>query len=409
MAGVIGTPVNDGYSAAATSHTATLPTGIQAGEALCIAVLLNENSKGVSASGFTATEFPFTVSSTSKLVLLHKEAAGDEGASVTLTITPSGTAACTRASFRLDGYDATDLLNSNAGVSFETADSATPSIAPDTLSITSGSGVLVLMSCEASRGNTAFDSDLDQRISTTQSTNSLHVFIDNEVIGTGTPQYDFTMSSNRAYSAAMLELKAGGPSITDITDPVTNSITLTTSAPVTATAMRVTAGGVTITQALDGGEQTGSSFAIASLSRGNLPALASAAETGAAAIVELLNGGTVVASTTTDLAATAGLIGVAVASPDTTSTNSVFNPAYCTGTPGDGDQLESDITINPDGTVDLLEDTDFQVRHWSLTVGQWGSIAYYTISDGVIRPRSPIGVSPVGRSPVGISPQGKAA
>lgn len=182
-----------------------------------------------------------------------------------------------------------------------------------------------------------------------------------------------------------------GPALTVSSDPITGSVSGTTDISTTATDYRITAGGVTITQALDGSPVTGTSFAIASLARGNLPALASVSETSAQATVELMNGETVIDSDTVDLATPAGTFAAVVASPDTTSAESIYNPLYCDGTPANGDQHQY---TTPDGVVIdsaglVTGEGEFSVRHWELAAGTWGSWASYTVQSGVIVPITP--------------------
>lgn len=416
MPTVTGTPVNGGYNTAATSHVINMPTGSVSGEVICIAYLLSETTRAPLISGYTDAPHTITVDSSFRMGIMYKTATGSDPATETMTFSPAGSTAITYSTFCISGADTADFLNSNPGVKQEDATAtATPSVAASALSLASGSGCLVLMGCEANRSVSAFDADLDQQISTTANTNSFSVFIDNEVVGAGNPQYDFTINSSRRMGIALFELKVAepaGPSFTSITDPIDSSISGTVSEAVTATHYRVSAGGTSANIEIPGGPITGTSFAVTGIDRENLPFIANAADTGAPATVSLTNEEVVVVSTTADLVTAAGTTAHIVTNPDLSSAHSIFNPLYCDTTPEDGqDQFwytgDPGVSIAANGEV--TGEGGFTLQAWDKSTGLRGAIASYTISGGVIYPRSPVGRSPVGVSPIGKSPKGIAA
>lgn len=205
---------------------------------------------------------------------------------------------------------------------------------------------------------------------------------------------------------------ASGPSFTALTDPIDDSISGTVSEPVTATHYRVSAGGTSANIEIPGGPITGTSFAVTGIDRENLPFIANTADTGAPATVSLTNGETVLVSTTADLVTAAGTTAHIVTNPDLSSAHSIFNPLYCDTTPEDGqDQFwytgDPGVSIAANGAV--TGEGGFTLQAWDKSALLRGAIASYTISGGVIYPRSPVGRSPVGVSPIGKSPKGIAA
>ena len=198
MPGVIGTPVNGGYNAAATSHVINLPTGIQAGEIIRISYVLSETSRIPVISGYTDKGFTATVDTSFRIGIMYKEATGSEGATETMTFSPAGSTALTYVVTRLEGYDASNFLNGNAGVLQEEPAAITnPTVLANAISISSGNSVQVLMACEANRSVSAYDTGLLTQVGTIASTNSLHDYIDEEVVGSGNPEYGFTINSTR--------------------------------------------------------------------------------------------------------------------------------------------------------------------------------------------------------------------
>lgn len=383
MSGILGTPAVTGYSASATSHNVTLPSGITAGEMLCIPFLVNETNRTPQATGWSVASSILAMDLSNRTGILYKEATGSEGASVSVTFAEGGSASIVAMAFRSD-YDAADFLNSNAGYyQADATATATPSIAAGALSLASGSGCLVLMGCEANRSVTASDADLDTTIGNTASTNSLHAYLDSEVIGAGNPQYEFTINSSRRMGFAVYELKSAapaGPSITNVTDPINGTITVTTDLSTTATHIRLTSGSVTVTQVIDSSPVTGTNFTITTLDRTLLPALESNLT------VELLNDVTVVASTTSTLITPTGTFADIVASAITNDTQSIFHPNWADGTPVNNDQIQwtTDNSVVIAATGIVSGDGGFTVRHWDSITETWGAWAEYTISNGVI-------------------------
>jgi hypothetical protein len=225
-----GTPVGTGNLGAATSHSITLPTGIVEGEVICVYVMLSQSNKGASITGYTSLDVIFPSPGGSAHIMLTKVATVSEPASVTLNITPSGTAGLNGVAFRATGVDTADIFNSDNFTSLTTANTSTPSIPASTLTTVSTNGVITAISAEASRDVVSFDADLDLEIYSDAASNSFHAFIDYESGGVGNPQYDFTMSSAREYNISIFELKASAaatPTINTVTDPATDASTST--------------------------------------------------------------------------------------------------------------------------------------------------------------------------------------
>ena len=244
MAALQGSTVSSGYLAAATTHSVTLPTGITAGELLCIYCLTNSQNRKGTATGYTAVDFTFETGSTTSHTLLWKAATGSESGNITITLDPAGSASLVAHAFRLSGVDTTDPFNTANYLELtEGASTATPSIAASTLTSTAGSGFLVALSCEANRDVVSFDADLDTEIGSTAAANSLHVFLDETEAGTVNPLYDFTMSSDRQFNEAIFELKSpavAGPVITNVN--TTNVVQVGDTPVVTGTSFLATGG-----------------------------------------------------------------------------------------------------------------------------------------------------------------------
>lgn len=208
---IAGTPINE-YHIAATSHTVNLPTGILATEIIVVECYVGDGTKWASSSGYTAIVQDV---GPAQRVYLYKQGTGSDPASITVNIETSGSSDMQALSYRLENVDTADPFNSDNLAWGTTADTSTPSIAADSITVGNGNGVLFSLSCEAVRTVTTPDGDLTLISSYAADGNSVHSYIDPAVSGTGNPEYAFTMSSNRAYEWTMLELNpAAGGSIT---------------------------------------------------------------------------------------------------------------------------------------------------------------------------------------------------
>lgn len=380
MAGVIGTPHNGGYSASASLHVITTPPGIQAGELSCIAYLVSENNRVPVIAGYTNASLVVTVDSSWTAGILYKVAGGSEPATEMMTFSPVGSSGVSYVSFRMQGYDTANFLNSNPGAVDQPATAtATPSIAASTLSMTSGNSCLVIMGCEANRSVTAADADLDTVVGNIASTNSAHFYLDSEVIGTGNPQYDFTINSSRRMGTALFELKVAapaGPTVLTIADPASDSMTITLSeAAATVDTISITYGGVTQSQSYTTGDDT--TFTIASLTRNLLP------PTGTVTVT-LLAGATEITSTTTVLDDIAGWETTDLVSPVTTEGSVFYN--HTGATPVTGDKVRhndpGNTTISATGILTQTTPRTVTVEAWDDSDGTYGSLGTFTYSAG---------------------------
>lgn len=220
MIALEGSPSLNGYSAAATSHSVALPTGVTAGEFLGIVILSNESNRTPQATGYTFKSFSMSTDTSYIMGVLWKEAGASESTPITVDFAEGGSGAIVSTSFRLSGVDMTDPFNSNTGIKIEEATaSASHTVAADSITVTSGAGILLVMGCEFNRSVTAADADLDVTIGNTASTLSIHVYMDTEVSGTGNPQYDFTTNDTRRMGFNLFELKPAS-SGTELTAPL---------------------------------------------------------------------------------------------------------------------------------------------------------------------------------------------
>jgi hypothetical protein len=201
------------YFTAATSFVATAPSSSVSGEVIVFEVQLNENTKFASASGYTRIDID---KSTWETVYLWKAATGSDPGTVTINVEPSGTSTAHILAYRLQNVDTTDPFNSANFVEGTTANSSTPSIAANTITVGSGNGVLFTMGCEAIRTVTTADTDLTVIEEYAANASSFHSYIDPAVAGTGNPAYDFTMSDARAYGYSMIELNPAGGTLIPI-------------------------------------------------------------------------------------------------------------------------------------------------------------------------------------------------
>lgn len=198
-----GTPAVDGYQSAAVSFTCNLPASIQAGELLIIDAICGDKNKWLDVSGWTTVQISHSTFSRN---IIWKKAVGDEGASVTVDVMASGTADAHLSSFRMSGVDTTDPFNSNNSYDELLANTSTPTILANLLTITADSGILAGIACEASRAVSVYDADLDIEVVMSAGLISNHVYLDITEASTLNPAYDFTMSDSRAFDIDLIEL-----------------------------------------------------------------------------------------------------------------------------------------------------------------------------------------------------------
>jgi len=206
---VAGSGVGTAYQAitAGTPDTVNLPASITSGELLILPILSADTLKNYSATGWTQDQLKDYA--TDRILLLLRTADGTEGSTVSVSI-DAGSSGITCVAARLSGVDTADPTpNSNNSASGTTANSATITIAANTLTgVTSGNAILVVLACEAVRHATVVDADLTTIYQEYTATSSILVFIEPVVTAGGNAQYDFTLDSARAMDYALFEIKA---------------------------------------------------------------------------------------------------------------------------------------------------------------------------------------------------------
>lgn len=210
-----GTAATTSETAAGTSHTVNLPSSIQANELLGGAVICDDVNKTLSATGWTFVESNSASSSSTSVGFMYRVADGAEGSTVTVTTSASCTVEAVVA--RFSGVGTTDPTGSdnfsNTSVGSVTS---TFSISANTLtSLTSGDGVLVLVSAEASRTVSSADADLTS-VGSVVGNPTIHFYVDLDAGGTGNQQYDFTMSDTRDYDLSLMQWSTASASTSAI-------------------------------------------------------------------------------------------------------------------------------------------------------------------------------------------------
>lgn len=215
---VEGTPATTAETASGTSHTVNLPSSPQAGELLFMPISFDQENATFTLTDWSFIEGNSASSSTTSVGFGYKVATGSEGS--TVSVGSNTTGQLTACAVRLSGVDTGDPTNSDNFVNTNVGSTtSTFNIAADTItSLTSGDGVLVMVSAEANRSVSSADADLTS-ICNINAGSSIHVYIDADTGGTGNVQYDFTMSDTRDYDLSLLQVVAaagGGSSIATI-------------------------------------------------------------------------------------------------------------------------------------------------------------------------------------------------
>lgn len=124
-----------GESSAVTSHTVSLPTGIASGDLLLVFMAIDAGSAPFTSfpAGYTEIKDVSETTNDVTLAVAYRVADGGEGATITVTTTPSAQSA--HATYRISGHDSsTTAPEISTGVS---GDSQIPD--PDSLTPTGGS------------------------------------------------------------------------------------------------------------------------------------------------------------------------------------------------------------------------------------------------------------------------------
>jgi hypothetical protein len=211
MASVTGEVVIDGFFASASSFVVNLPLDMQIGEIVILDCVVGDLAKTFSATDWTVLHIGM---STSNRELIWRVVDGTEGTTVTVNVS-SGTSSAHFVQFRMSGLDTTDPFNSNNAVYFLSALTTTPSFPVNTITVNSGNGCLVHLSCEATRTVTDYDVSTLDELSMSAGDISNHIYLDVTIPGFGNPQYDFTLADSRTYDMVLVELKEeADPSLT---------------------------------------------------------------------------------------------------------------------------------------------------------------------------------------------------
>lgn len=182
-------------------------------------------------------------------------------------------------------------------------------------------------------------------------------------------QYTTTMS-------VIVSSGAAGPSVLSITNPASDSITITLSeAAATVDTINITYGGVTQSQSYTTGDDT--TFTIASLTRNLLP------PTGTTTVT-LLAGVTEITSTTTVLDDIPGWETTDLVSPVTTEGSVFYN--HTGATPVTGDKVRhndpGNTTISATGILTQTTPRTVTVEAWDDSDETYGSLGTFTYSAG---------------------------
>ena len=211
--------VNTAKQAAAAVHNINMPTGIAAGDLICVCYRSGDNGRHLTVpAGWDGEQHGTGGGSQTTHGVVHKIADGTESGTVEFAIN-TGTSSVGAVAFRCAGFDAADPFNSDNFVFTEEAAAEDPwTVTAGLLTGVAGSdsNIVLVGGASASRTITTQDSGLTLIDSMTTGY-SVHVLRE-ESPGISNAAYSNNMSDSRAWVDILFEIKAAalgvGPVIT---------------------------------------------------------------------------------------------------------------------------------------------------------------------------------------------------
>lgn len=205
----VSTAVTTGPTASGGTHDLGIPEGGSAGEVILMGYGINNPSRTITIPSWSTTDESGSGSITQRIGWATRITGGSETSPVTATLN-TGTAQMASVAQRFSGVDTADPHNSNNYVSGDVGSAtSTVSISSGTLTgLETGSGVLVVITCDASRSVSSAGTGLTDLGSSSSGFVNAVMLYDEDAGGSSNPAYSITMSGTRAYNWFLIELKA---------------------------------------------------------------------------------------------------------------------------------------------------------------------------------------------------------
>lgn len=204
---VNGTPAATERTAGDTTFTANLPSGIQAGEVLCVFYMTSSDIRSLEASGWTDQHFD---ASTLSMGVIWKVATGSEGATQEFTYTGGGSAGAWAVAVRTSLDSTTPFVIANTQSGQEATEDPFTLDADLITGLGAGNHVFLLWGAGATRTIDTLDADLELIGSVTAGVAGACLHVAGEESVASNSAYSNDMSGSRDYLWMLLEAQPAG-------------------------------------------------------------------------------------------------------------------------------------------------------------------------------------------------------